>query len=148
MTKIPWEVKTIEHIDLKHVFSATALCSLLFIFAAACVPAPGGSEAEPAAEDETPLSAVDLEGTKWTLVSFGPADNPVVPINGTEMTAAFDNSNQMHGSTGCNNYFTTFTIDGRSFATTEVAQTKKACLAVCRKSTRSRGFLPRLPEAR
>ncbi|MCI0395680.1 MAG: META domain-containing protein [Chloroflexi bacterium] len=89
---------------------------LIFLLAlAACAPAV-----------EPPAS---LDGTKWILARYGPAGNPAAVLEGTTVTAAFDNGNELHGSAGCNNYFTTYRVRGSSFHTEPIQQTEMACLA-------------------
>jgi len=50
-----------------------------------------------------------LEGSIWTLVSFGPADNPQLPVAGANFTAQFVRdpnypTGALTGGTGCNDY--------------------------------------------
>ncbi len=50
-----------------------------------------------------------LEGTMWTLVSMGPADNPLPPVAGANFTAQFLRdpnypTGALVGGTGCNDY--------------------------------------------
>ena len=57
-----------------------------------------------------------LEGTLWTLVSLGSANDPQPPVEGSHFTAQFDRpptlpSGTVVGETGCNDYNATFTAN-------------------------------------
>ena len=88
-------------------------------------PAPPETEVEPPAEPETepegeapeisqPIArwnAVSERGN-WVLVGYGDALNPTVVEPGTYVTINFnDSDDQVNGSGGCNNYFTTYSAD-------------------------------------
>jgi heat shock protein HslJ len=58
----------------------------------------------------------NLEDVKWVLESYGDRDNPKNVIEGTEVTATFNNEDdRVTGSAGCNQYFGGYEIkDGLS----------------------------------
>jgi heat shock protein HslJ len=95
----------------------------------ACQPAPAPTEpppppsatatAEPEATEEvapTPEPTADLApqlvDKLWLLVAFGETANPAVVEEGTVVTALFDSDGTLSGSGGCNNYTTTYELDG------------------------------------
>lgn len=108
---------------------ASVACTVLLL--AACgAPATGSTastplETPPAATAEPP-AATGLEDTVWQLVEYGPADAPVAPS--AEMTATFESGGKLNGSSGCNSYFATYTLDGQTFSASEVGSTEMACL--------------------
>ena len=76
---------------------------LLLIFAlVTCAPV----------QRRTSITARELEGTKWLLVSYGPAESPIDALEGNLVTVEFDNFEDMHGETGCNFYGKHIEIDG------------------------------------
>ena len=66
----------------------------------------------------------------WVLVGYDDAVNPIVVEEGTVITAVFSSvDNQMSGSGGCNNYFTTYesTDDGGLTISPNAGMTMMAC---------------------
>ena len=64
---------------------------------------------------ETPV----LENTVWTLESYGPSDNLTTVLEGTEVTIHFDSAtDNMTGSTGCNEYFGGYEADSENVTLT------------------------------
>ncbi len=95
------------------------------------------SVTETATEPETPeisqpvarWNAVSEQGN-WVLVGYGDALNPTVVEPGTYVTINFSASDdQVYGSAGCNNYFTTYTADDEGNLTINgpVGSTMMAC---------------------
>ncbi|MGC9334802.1 MAG: META domain-containing protein [Anaerolineae bacterium] len=78
-----------------------------------------------------------LEGTTWTLFSFiepNPAEDIPAPVPlsldvlpGTEVTATFSDG-QVAGSTGCNSYGGSYSLEAGSLAVGDLFQTEMACL--------------------
>ena len=93
----------------------------LLIIQAGCLPAGDdtGSAVEPAVDG--------LAGTAWMLTAYGPSGNEMAALTHTAITATFADG-QMHGSTGCNSYSTTYMIDGRILTLGPIAVTEMACL--------------------
>jgi len=69
-------------------------------------------------------SSQDLTGNIWLLSEL----NSEAPITGTTITAEFDEDGRVGGSSGCNNYSTSFTVDGNQLTFSEpMASTMMAC---------------------
>jgi len=125
-----------------HSFSITLILVLIM---AACTPVepiqtetPGqGSGQSP---DDTPATAepdkepteimddIQLAGTSWDLVSYGPADAQVEPLAGASVTLDFDEE-QAGGRAACNFYGGTYEILGHNLAWSGpyFNQTEMAC---------------------
>ena len=85
--------------------------SLVFLFAlSACAGLPGGSED-------------DLNGTSWTLESYGGESL----IRETAMTADFS-SGEVRGSASCNQYFGAYKVNGDRITLEGLGWTEMACL--------------------
>ena len=65
----------------------------------------------------------DIKGTSWTVSTIG--GQTTVP--GAEPTIAFGRDGTISGSTGCNTYSGTYTVDGDKLAVSQLAMTRKAC---------------------
>jgi len=65
-----------------------------------------------------------LEGTSWVLTAL----NGQAPLPDTTITAVFSEG-QISGSSGCNSYFGSYTLDGDSLRVGTVGSTMMACLA-------------------
>jgi len=70
-----------------------------------------------------PTPPTDLSGTNWVLVSVGGANVAESPPAGL----AFETGARVSGSTGCNSFGGTFSIDGSSLAFGPLATTKRGC---------------------
>ena len=68
-----------------------------------------------------------LDGTSWTLVSWGTANAPNTPLRNTQITAQFT-SNAIRGSASCNSYNATYRTNGSNLTVNNPATTRKACL--------------------
>jgi heat shock protein HslJ len=88
---------------------------LLLALAAAC----GGTAGD---DDEGSADALPLEGVEWVLTSG-------IDVDGWEAvapTAAFADGS-LAGSTGCNRYNASYTVDGETLEIGAVASTRMAC---------------------
>jgi len=94
--------------------------------------APETEPGEEAPEISQPIArwnAVSERGN-WVLVDYGDALNPTVVEPGTYVTINFSaTDDQVNGSGGCNNYFTTYTADDNGNLTVNgpVGSTMMAC---------------------
>jgi len=69
-------------------------------------------------------SSQDLTGNIWLLSEL----NGRAPITGTTITAEFDEEGRVAGSSGCNNYSTSYIVDGNQLTFSEpMASTMMAC---------------------
>jgi heat shock protein HslJ len=69
-------------------------------------------------------SSQDLTGNIWLLSEL----NGRAPITGTTITAEFDEEGRVAGSSGCNNYSTSYIVDGNQLTFSEpMASTLMAC---------------------
>jgi heat shock protein HslJ len=65
----------------------------------------------------------DIKGTAWTVSTIG--GQATVP--GAQPTIAFGSDGTISGSTGCNTYSGTYTVDGDRLTVSQLAMTRKAC---------------------
>jgi heat shock protein HslJ len=56
--------------------------------------------------------APELVGTSWSVVMYNLAASMTNPWPGTELTLRFGNDGTVSGSTGCNEYSSTFEVEG------------------------------------
>lgn len=69
-----------------------------------------------------------LEGNLWALVSYVNADGDVVNVlPGTQVTLEL-NEGQVGGSSGCNHYFGSYTLDGQNLTFSQTGSTMMACM--------------------
>lgn len=72
--------------------------------------------------------SIGLSDTSWSLSLYYVGGDAVTsPLVGTEITANFSEDGKLTGSTGCNNYFSSFQVDGDSLSLGPVGATKMAC---------------------
>jgi heat shock protein HslJ len=100
-------------------------------------PAPPGEPpapavAEPAAEEpvveEAPAGeAVQLVDQQWLLVAYGDSTNPTVVAEGSLVTALFAEDGNLSGSGGCNNFSTTYELNGDQIKVGPIASTMMFC---------------------
>jgi heat shock protein HslJ len=77
---------------------------------------------------QTPPSASDLAGTNWTLQSYGLEDAQQSVLPEAPIALEFDETGKgVGGSSGCNSYGSTLTLDGNSLTLTPPISTMKAC---------------------
>jgi heat shock protein HslJ len=67
-----------------------------------------------------------LEGTSWVLVSYRDGSDLSPVLDGTEITADFVEG-ELTGSAGCNNYFSSYTLDGAELTVGPAGATRKMC---------------------
>jgi len=67
-----------------------------------------------------------LQGTPWTLESYGEAGNEQTVLEGTEITAAFEEG-KVTGSAGCNRYFGGYEVNGSKLSFSPLGSTRMAC---------------------
>jgi putative lipoprotein len=65
----------------------------------------------------------DIKGTAWTVSTIG--GQKTVP--GAQPTVTFGSDGTISGSTGCNTYSGTYTVDGDKLAVSQLAMTRMAC---------------------
>lgn len=77
--------------------------------------------------DSSPPPQPLLPGSRWELVSLGPAgeQSPVAPA--TKLTLVLQERDRLNGSAGCNTFAGTYTVDGNKMAVSRLASTLKAC---------------------
>src|SRR5512139_3970299 len=80
--------------------------------AATATAAPEPTEEVAPTPEPTADLSPELVDKLWTLVAFGEAANPAVVEEGTVVTALFGSDGTLSGSGGCNNYTTTYELDG------------------------------------
>jgi heat shock protein HslJ len=77
---------------------------------------------------QTPPSVSDLAGTNWTLQSYGPENTQQTVLPEAPITLEFDEAGAgIGGSSGCNSYGSTITLDGNNVTLTPPISTMKAC---------------------
>ena len=108
------------------------LLLLVFITAlgAACVPANESVSSRPARTPFVPFAQVtkeELEGTKWLLVSYGPEENHVAVLPGSEAYVAFNNYEDISGFAGCNHFGTHYDIEEGRLITDGIDRTRFDC---------------------
>jgi heat shock protein HslJ len=68
-----------------------------------------------------------LTSTNWVLVSMGDPKSPQPLPSGTTITAVFSEDGSLSGTSGCNQYNTTYTLTGDQLTLGPVAGTMMAC---------------------
>jgi heat shock protein HslJ len=69
-----------------------------------------------------------LTGTTWQMTSYNNGREAVVsPLRGTEITALFGEDGSLTGSAGCNNYATTYELDGDNITIGSIGITFMMC---------------------
>jgi heat shock protein HslJ len=85
------------------------------------------------AEGETvltyaPIEAIELTGITWSAVNVNNGRQAVTTlVADTAITAVFGEDGSLTGSAGCNNYMTTYTLDGKNITIQPPASTRKMC---------------------
>ena len=98
---------------------AIPILLMLLMAAAACTVVPGPTA--------TPIPATDpLADTSWVLAGFSTPESPQPLVPGTEITAAFEDS-QVGGTSGCNHYGGAYTATGDLLHVEEIASTAMLC---------------------
>jgi heat shock protein HslJ len=74
------------------------------------------------------LEPAPLTGTTWQLTGYNNGQGGFVSVlSGTEITALFGDDGSLTGSAGCNDYTTSYVIDGDAVTLGPVATTRKMC---------------------
>jgi len=69
-----------------------------------------------------------LTGTTWVATMVNNGQQAVTgPAGDTTITAVFTEDGKLNGSAGCNNYMTTYTLDGQTMTIEPPASTRKLC---------------------
>jgi len=69
-----------------------------------------------------------LTGVEWVATGYNNGRGGVVSILiDTRITALFGEDGRLNGSAGCNNYMTSFTVDGETISIAPAATTRKMC---------------------
>jgi heat shock protein HslJ len=74
-------------------------------------------------------SAAALEGTAWTLLSYGMPNSPQAVQDGTKITLEFDAEGGIKGSAGCNTYFGSYKVKGTKLTIGPIAITEMYCMS-------------------
>ncbi|HSN74919.1 MAG TPA: META domain-containing protein, partial [Anaerolineae bacterium] len=70
----------------------------------------------------------ELAGTEWNVTMYNNGREAVVGvIEGTEITAIFGDNGELSGNAGCNQYMTSYTIDGNAIEIAMPATTRRLC---------------------
>jgi heat shock protein HslJ len=100
----------------------------------ACAPASPTAEIPVTGNDQTPTPTPTSEeefvlaNTAWNLTSYGPADNQMEVIGGTEVTLEFEDETQAVGSAGCNTFGADYSLTmDFEISITNIIQTEIAC---------------------
>lgn len=72
------------------------------------------------------LEAFSIQGN-WTLTSGSGPNGAVEPVEGSPITLEVDGQGTVHGSSGCNTYNSTATVEGNSVTFGPLMQTMMAC---------------------
>ncbi|MEO1209433.1 MAG: META domain-containing protein [Cyanobacteria bacterium J06638_20] len=70
-------------------------------------------------------AADDLQGN-WILAGWGNPDDLTAPLADTEITAQFE-GDRLGGSSGCNNYVTSYAASNGTLSFDAIASTRRAC---------------------
>jgi heat shock protein HslJ len=94
---------------------------------------PAPTAAEPIAVEPTDeavpadQAASQLVGVQWLLVAYGDSANPTVVEEGSIVTALFSEDGNLSGSGGCNNFSTTYELNGDELKVGQIASTMMFC---------------------
>lgn len=82
--------------------------------------------------------APSLNGTSWTLASYGPKDRPITVVASVGVTLTFDETGQRaSGKSGCNRYSASVTLDGRRITIGPTVGTRMSCAPECDETERN-----------
>ncbi len=137
-----------QYLSLSRLRVWSGVLLIIMILVSACQPAttpteiptaiptqpPAPTVAEPAST-QPPTEAVvaidlvpQLVDKLWMLVGYGDATNPTVVEEGTVVTALFGADGNLSGSGGCNNFSTSYKLDGDLLTVDgPIASTMMAC---------------------
>ena len=83
----------------------------------------------------------------WEATSIQTGNALASPIEGTTITATFADEGMLSGSSGCNQYTGSYTLDGGGIEIGPLAATKKACAAPEGVMEQEAAYLAVLPTA-
>ncbi|VXD12958.1 exported hypothetical protein [Planktothrix serta PCC 8927] len=72
------------------------------------------------------MASDSLTGTDWKLVSWGNEKSPQTPLKETEISLNFQ-EDQISGSSGCNRYFASYTLEDDQLKFGVAGRTQMAC---------------------
>ena len=97
---------------------------------AMCCPTQETTKVYQLQDDQLVEVLMALEGTVWTLLSYGDPDAPQTVLEGSEITAVFDSAEAtVKGSAGCNSYFGSCEVDEGLLTFGPIASTEMFCVA-------------------
>lgn len=74
------------------------------------------------------MEPLQLEDTNWILNAYNDGEGAFINlVSGTEITASFGADGELRGSSGCNDYSTTYQADGRNISFGPVVSTLMEC---------------------
>jgi heat shock protein HslJ len=73
-------------------------------------------------------ASVDLKGTSWKLVSYGPVGNQVPAAAGITTRLDFGNDGTVSGNMGCNSFGGNFEVKNGNLVFNQMISTMMACL--------------------
>jgi heat shock protein HslJ len=74
------------------------------------------------------VQPLSLTGTNWQVLSYNNGRQALVsPLAGTNITAVFSEDKGLTGSTGCNNYMTSYEINDSAITISPAATTRMLC---------------------
>ena len=89
-----------------------------------------------------------LVGTSWVATMYNTGTEAVTNVmEGVAITANFTEDGKMNGSAGCNNYMTSFTVDGQAITIEPPATTRKLCPEPAGVMEQETAFVTMLPQA-
>lgn len=89
-----------------------------------------------------------LVGTNWVGVMYNTGTEAVTNVQeGTTITASFTEDGKLNGSAGCNNYMTSYTLDGQTITIQPPATTRKMCAEPAGIMEQEAAFVKMLPQA-
>jgi len=75
-----------------------------------------------------PVTAASLTGTTWAATGINTGTQAVSSlVADTTITATFTEDGKLNGSAGCNNFMTSYTLDGANITIQPAATTRKMC---------------------
>lgn len=99
-----------------HKRTTDLLCALALLAISGCGPGASGVDGEGAA-------AVSLLGTTWQIEDIDEAGI----VDRSMITLQFPETGRVAGSTGCNRYFGSVSIDGERLSFSQLGSTRRAC---------------------
>ena len=89
-----------------------------------------------------------LVGTNWVATMYNTGTEAVTNVmEGTTITANFAEDGQLNGSAGCNNFMSSYTLEGQTIPIHPPATTRKACSEPAGIMEQEAAFVSMLPQA-